>query len=287
MDYMGHPTQLAAGVLSASLAKNLCRAQVESCSQVYALAIVAQLQRGAEPKANQDLTILVPPYDPARIFRLSYEPDGLAELDMEPDRCVMPLRAGHDAAASLKLSSCGLVSSTLAQSCCCAAYAPSSGLCACCLAPFQSGPFNLHSSQVLTEQGRLLMYRVLIYSALTKAHVLLVVTQFSCLTSNLSQPGSRLSTPEPEALEEKAEEAAGGDQAASQTGLGVAGMLRRIGLWAKEDAARGRITIAGRELLRWKRAADRWPPPACPFHKMPSPYAVVTADIALRTAVGA
>ena len=51
------------------------------------LAIVAQLQRGAEPKANQDLTILVPPYDPARIFRLSYEPDGLAELDIEPDRC--------------------------------------------------------------------------------------------------------------------------------------------------------------------------------------------------------
>lgn len=59
-----------------------------------------------------------------------------------------------------------------------------------------------------------------------------------------------------------AEEAAAGDRAASQTGLGVAGMLRRIGLWAKEDAAHGRITIAGRELLRWKRAADRWPPPS-------------------------
>ena len=39
------------------------------------LAIVAQLQRGAEPKAGQDLTILVPPYDPAHIFRPSYEPE--------------------------------------------------------------------------------------------------------------------------------------------------------------------------------------------------------------------
>ena len=54
---------------------------------MYTLAIVAQLQRGAEPKVNQDLTLLVPPYDPARIFRLSYEPDGLAELDWECDRC--------------------------------------------------------------------------------------------------------------------------------------------------------------------------------------------------------
>ena len=100
-------------------------------------------------------------------------------------------------------------------------------------------------------------------------------------------PGSRLSTPEPEALAEKAEEAAGGVQAASQTGLGVAGMLRRIGLWAKEDAARGRITIAGRELLRWKRAADRWPPPACPFHDVLSRHAVVTPCVTLRTVVAA
>ena len=61
----------------------------------------------------------------------------------------------------------------------------------------------------------------------------------------------------PEALLEEEEEPAGAHGAAGQTGLGVAGMLRRIGLWAKEDAAHGRITITGRELLRWKRAADR------------------------------
>ncbi len=79
-----------------------------TCSQVYTLAIVAQLQRGAEPKANQDLTILVPPYDPARIFRLSYEPDSLDELDIEPDRCAMPVHAGHDAVRSLHLLDVGL-----------------------------------------------------------------------------------------------------------------------------------------------------------------------------------
>lgn len=55
------------------------------CAQVYILAIVAQMQRGAEPKANQDLTILVPSYDPAHIFRLSYEPEQLTELEMEFD----------------------------------------------------------------------------------------------------------------------------------------------------------------------------------------------------------
>lgn len=45
--------------------------------------------------------------------------------------------------------------------------------------------------------------------------------------------------------------------AVSQTGLGVAGMLRRIGLWTNEDAIKGRITVAGRELIRWLRASDR------------------------------
>ncbi len=56
-----------------------------------------------------------------------------------------------------------------------------------------------------------------------------------------------------------AEESAGESEqrALSQTGLGVAGMLRRIGLWATEDAIAGRITVAGRELVRWLRAADR------------------------------
>ena len=61
----------------------------------------------------------------------------------------------------------------------------------------------------------------------------------------------------PEALLEDKNEPAGAHGAVGQTGLGVAGMLRRIGLWAKEDAAHGRVTITARELLRWKRAADR------------------------------
>ena len=46
------------------------------------LAVVAQLQRGAEPKIGQDLTILVPSYDPAHIFRPSHEPEG-SEADLE------------------------------------------------------------------------------------------------------------------------------------------------------------------------------------------------------------
>ena len=103
--------------------KPTIRSEVDLCSQVYTLAIVAQLQRGAEPKANQDLTIMVPPYDPARIFRLSYEPDSLDsldELDMEPDRFVMPLRARHAAFTSLKLTSVGLCDQCLRR----AAIAP-------------------------------------------------------------------------------------------------------------------------------------------------------------------
>ncbi len=52
---------------------------------MYILAIMAQMQRGAEPKANQDLTILVPSYYPAHIFRLSYELEELTELEMEFD----------------------------------------------------------------------------------------------------------------------------------------------------------------------------------------------------------
>ena len=114
------------------------------------------------------------------------------------------------------------------------------------------------------------MHGVLAYSTLIKARVVSYATiHLVRFYFTMFLIGSRLSMPEPEALAEKAEEAADGNRAASQTGLGVAGMLRRIGLWAKEDAARGRITIAGRELLRWKRAADRWPPclPA-PHHKM-------------------
>lgn len=95
---------------------------------------------------------------------------------------------------------------------------------------------------------------------------------------------SRPSTAEAEGAKEAVDEkvvqmaAAAEGQAGSQTGLGVAGMLRRIGLWAKEDAARGRITINGRELLRWKRAADRcWPfpdrlPPSCVMFESVSPY---------------
>ena len=57
-------------------------AEQVSRAQVYMLAVVAQLQRGAEPKIGQDLTILVPPYDPAHIFRPSHEPEA-SETDLE------------------------------------------------------------------------------------------------------------------------------------------------------------------------------------------------------------
>ncbi|CAL8460572.1 g101 [Coccomyxa elongata] len=124
-------------------------------AEVYVLAIVAAMQRGAEPNKESDLIILVPPYDPAEIFSPSY---------------------GHDEVAHKE-----------------AAATPS-----------------LRSARG-KEQRRM------------------------------------------------AEESAGESEqrALSQTGLGVAGMLRRIGLWATEDAIAGRITLAGRELVRWLRAADR------------------------------
>lgn len=71
-------------------------------------------------------------------------------------------------------------------------------------------------------------------------------------------------------------------RAASRTGLGVAGMLRRIGLWAREDAAHGQIAIAGKELFRWKRAADRSAPcrPPCKRNARLISY---TSDISLSS----
>lgn len=50
------------------------------------------------------------------------------------------------------------------------------------------------------------------------------------------------------------EEAAAGT---SETGLGVAGMLRRIGLWASERPERGEIRVPAREVARWIRAEAR------------------------------
>ena len=227
---------------------------------MYTLAIVAQLQRGAEPKVNQDLTILVPPYDPARIFRLSYEPDGLAELDLKSDRCdasacwtrcfrshkltEVVLPDGHPRSAVIALPY--LLGFTLAQK------------------PYPEGrTLRLHQIQdsrlqdFVHVQGAPAQHAEEVYNVPCHDHNLIEQR----LSTNYGFPTSRSSTPEPEAPVEKAEEAAAGDRAAQQTGLGVAGMLRRIGLWAKEDAAHGRITIAGKELLRWKRAADRSPFP--------------------------
>ncbi len=49
--------------------------------QVYVLAIVAAMQRGAEPNKESDLIILVPPYDPAEIFSPSYGHDEVAHKE--------------------------------------------------------------------------------------------------------------------------------------------------------------------------------------------------------------
>ena len=55
------------------------------------LAIVAAMQRGAEPKKESDFIILVPPYDPAEIFSPSYghdEPEAARESATFPSlRC--------------------------------------------------------------------------------------------------------------------------------------------------------------------------------------------------------
>jgi len=58
--------------------------------------------------------------------------------------------------------------------------------------------------------------------------------------------------------------AASGEEAAGtpETGLGVAGMLRRIGLWAIEVPGRGEIRIAADEVARWLRAEARCAAPA-------------------------
>lgn len=49
--------------------------------QVYVLAIVGAMQRGAEPNKESDMIILVPPYDPAEIFSPSYGHDEVAHKE--------------------------------------------------------------------------------------------------------------------------------------------------------------------------------------------------------------
>lgn len=55
-------------------------------------------------------------------------------------------------------------------------------------------------------------------------------------------------------------------------GLGVAGMLRRIGLHARVDTAAGRIHVRGAELGRWLRQESWWvaPPAAAAGAAAPS-----------------
>jgi hypothetical protein len=48
--------------------------------------------------------------------------------------------------------------------------------------------------------------------------------------------------------------AAGGDE---RTGLGVAGVLRRLRLWAREYGERGFILLEAKELTRWCKAVQR------------------------------
>jgi hypothetical protein len=71
-------------------------------TQVYVLAIVAAMQRGAEPKKESDLIIMVPPYDPAEIFSPSYghdEPEVARESGTFPSlRCVAGARTHADSA---------------------------------------------------------------------------------------------------------------------------------------------------------------------------------------------
>lgn len=52
----------------------------------------------------------------------------------------------------------------------------------------------------------------------------------------------------------RAPDAAPGDE---RTGLGVAGVLRRLRLWAREYGERGLILLEAKELTRWCKAMQR------------------------------
>jgi hypothetical protein len=43
-----------------------------------------------------------------------------------------------------------------------------------------------------------------------------------------------------------------------RTGLGVAGVLRRLRLWAREYGDRGFILLEAKEVTRWCKATARW-----------------------------
>ncbi len=51
--------------------------------------------------------------------------------------------------------------------------------------------------------------------------------------------------------------AAGGAGGDERTGLGVAGVLRRLRLWAREYGERGFILLEAKELTRWCKAVQR------------------------------
>ena len=50
-----------------------------------------------------------------------------------------------------------------------------------------------------------------------------------------------------------------GDSPVDQrTGLGVAGVLRRLQVWAREHGEKGYILLEAKELTRWRKAMQRW-----------------------------
>jgi hypothetical protein len=48
----------------------------------------------------------------------------------------------------------------------------------------------------------------------------------------------------------------------TRTGLGVAGVLRRLRLWAREHSEQGLIVLEAKELTRWCKTTARWVRPA-------------------------
>ena len=154
-------------------------------AEVYVLAVAAALARAVDgPRALSDVTLLVPPYDPAEIFFPSYAHE-------EPGGARGAAAAAAAAAAADERAAAAAAAATDLEAAADAAAEP--------------------------------------------------------------RPAAPAPAPPPLAAWPRAEHAHGGST--TQPGLGVAAMLRRIGLWAAESPADGAIRLQAKEVARWVRAA--------------------------------
>ncbi len=180
-------------------------------AEVYVLAVVGALQRAADgPRALPDVTLLVPPYDPADVFYPSYARDSNERSGRGRQR------GGGGSGGAGTAGGRSVAAATAAAA-----------------VVIASGPASAWAPPPPT------------FAALRS------VTSSSSSSDEEEEDEAGVAAAGAGGLAPTA--AAAADR--HNTGLGVAAMLRRIGLWAVEAPADGLIRLQAREVTRWVRAA--------------------------------